>query len=172
MNSFAKKANNMNTFFSCKKNLRGAFLALATMGVLSLSLSAPAMAGTTRIEDNDPRVIYGGIWYDASSSTVSGGSAHESNTIGSTASLAFTGTGITWISYLCTCTAGISNVYVDGKFAASVDTYAPGPQAQVPVFTVNNLSPGPHIITIEVTGQYDPRGQTAYVMVDAFDVTQ
>lgn len=158
--------------FPVTKSLRGGLLVLITAGALSLGLSTSALAGTTRIEDNDPRVIYAGIWYDASSPTVSGGSAHESNTIGSTASLVFTGTGITWISYLCTCTAGIANVYVDGKFAASVDTYAPSPQAQVPVFTVNNLLPGPHIITIEVTGQYDPRGQTAYVMVDAFDVTQ
>lgn len=158
--------------FPVRKSLRGAALVLLTASALTLGLSTAALAGTTRIEDNDPRVIYGGIWYDASSPAVSGGSAHESNTIGSTASLVFIGTGITWISYLCTCTAGIANVYVDGKFTASVDTYAPTPQAQVPVFTVNNLSPGPHIITIEVTGQYDPRGQTAYVMVDAFDVTQ
>ena len=158
--------------FPVTKSFRSGLLVLMAAGALSLGLSTSALAGTTRIEDNDPRVIYAGIWYDASSPTVSGGSAHESNTIGSTASLVFTGTGITWISYLCTCTAGIANVYVDGKFSASVDTYAPSPQAQVPVFTVSNLLPGPHIITIEVTGQYDPRGQTAYVMVDAFDVTQ
>ena len=138
--------------------------------VFSIGFSAPVSASTTRIEDNSPYIVYGGLWYTASDPGLSGGSAHEANTIGSTASLIFTGTGVTWISYLCACEAGIANVYVDGKFAASVDTYAPSPQFQVPVFTVSNLSPGAHILTIEVTGQYDPRGQTEYVMVDAFDV--
>ena len=145
---------------------------MIAMAGLLLAFSAPANAGTTRVEDNDISVVYGGVWYTATSSQLSGGSGHESNIVGSTASLVFTGTGVTWISYTCSCEAGISNVYVDGKFAATVDTYSPTPQAQVPVFTVANLAPGVHILTIEVTGQYDPRGQTAYVMVDAFDVTQ
>ena len=140
--------------------------------VLMMAFSAPAQAASSRVEDGDLSVIYGGLWVTASSSQLSGGTGHESNTVGSTATLVFTGTGVTWISYTCSCEAGISNVYVDGKFAASVDTYSPTPQAQVPVFTASNLTPGVHILTIEVTGQYDPRGQTAYVMVDAFDVTQ
>jgi hypothetical protein len=152
---------------------RNALVAMLAMTVLSLGFSTPAHAGsTTRVEDGDLSVVYGGIWYTASSSELSGGSGHEANMVGSTATLVFTGTGVTWISYTCSCEAGISNVYIDGKFAATVDTYAPTPQAQVPVFTVANLTPGVHILTIEVTGQYDPRGQTAYVMVDAFDVTQ
>ena len=137
-----------------------------------LFVSFPAFAGTTYVEDNDPMVVYSGVWYTASMSTLSGGSAHESNTVGSTASLIFTGTGVTWISYLCTCTSGISNVYVDGQFKASVDTYGPNPQPQTPVYSISNLSPGTHVLTIEVTGEYDRRGQTAYVVVDGFQVTQ
>jgi hypothetical protein len=151
---------------------RGIFAGTIAMAGFSLGFSTPAHANTTRVEDGAISVVYGGVWYTASSSQLSGGSGHESNTIGSTASYAFIGTGITWISYICSCEAGIANVYVDGKFAASVDTYAPTPKAQVPVFTVSNLTPGVHILTIEVTGQYDPRGESAYVMVDAFDVTQ
>jgi len=144
---------------------------MIAMAVLSLGFSTPAYAGPTRVEDGDLSVVYGGLWYTASSPVLSGGSGHEANMVGSTATLVFTGTGVTWISYTCSCEAGISNVYIDGKFTATVDTYSPTPQAQVPVFTIANLTPGVHILTIEVTGQYDPRGQTAYVMVDAFDVT-
>ena len=150
---------------------RGALVRVFLAAAFTLGFSALAYAGTTRVEDGDISIVYGGVWYTASSPVLSDGSGHESNTIGSTATLVFTGTGVTWISYLCSCEAGISNVYIDGKFAGSVDTYAPTPQAQVPVFTASNLVPGVHILTIEVTGQYDPRGQTAYVMVDAFDVT-
>ena len=143
-------------------------------GVLALAavlFSEPASAATTRTEDNSPTVVFAGYWADATISTLSGGSAHEAYLPGSTASFTFVGTGVTWISYRCTCTAGISNVYVDGKFAATIDTYAPSPQPQAPVFSVSNLAPGPHEITIEVTGNYDPAGQTAWVVVDAFDVT-
>ena len=150
---------------------RGTLASMVLMAVFSLGFSTLAHAGTTRVEDGDISVVYGGVWYTASSPVLSGGSGHESNTMGSTATLVFTGTGVTWISYICSCEAGISNVYIDGKFAGSVDTYSPTPQAQVPVFTASDLVPGVHILTIEVTGQYDPRGQTAYVMVDAFDVT-
>lgn len=153
-------------------NLRVILAGMLPMAVMLMAFSAPAQAATSRVEDNDLSVVYGGLWFTASSSQLSGGSGHESNTVGSTASLVFTGTGVTWISYTCSCEAGISNVYIDGKFAATVDTYSPTPQAQVPVFTASNLTPGVHILTIEVTGQFDPRGQTAYVMVDAFDVTQ
>jgi hypothetical protein len=149
---------------------RGAFAGMMAMAVLALGFSAPARAANTRVEDNDLSVVYGGVWFTASASELSGGSGHEANMVGSTATLVFTGTGVTWISYTCSCEAGISNVYIDGKFAATVDTYSPTPQAQVPVFTASNLTPGVHILTIEVTGQYDPRGETAYVMVDAFDV--
>jgi hypothetical protein len=52
-----------------------------------------------------------------------------------------------------------------------VDTYAANPQPQAPVFSVSNLPSGTHTLKITVTGQYDPAGSTAYVLVDAFDVT-
>src|SRR5690242_15657538 len=148
----------------------GMLAGMIAMVAILMAVTAPAQAATSRVEDNNLSVVYGGVWYTASSSQLSGGSGHEANMVGSTATLVFTGTGVTWISYTCSCEAGISNVYIDGKFAATVDTYSPTPQAQVPVFTASNLTPGVHILTIEVTGQYDPRGETAYVMVDAFDV--
>src|SRR5690349_11334621 len=124
--------------------LRGILTGMIPMAAMLMAFSAPAEAATSRVEDGDLSVVYGGLWFTASSSQLSGGSGHESNTVGSTASLVFTGTGVTWISYTCSCEAGISNVYVDGKFAATVDTYSPTPQAQVPVFTTSNLSPGVH----------------------------
>jgi len=145
------------------------FSTVLAMG--GLVFSEPVSAATTRTEDSSPTVVLAGMWLNATMSTLSGGSAHEAYLPGSTASFAFVGTGVTWISYRCTCTAGISNVYVDGNFAATIDTHAPSPQPQAPVFSVSNLAPGPHTITIEVTGNYDRAGQTAWVVVDAFDVT-
>ena len=163
----------MNTLSRDSRDRSMSFLASfgTVLALGAVLFSEPASAATTRTEDSSPTVVLAGVWLNASMATLSGGSAHEAYLPGSTASFAFMGTGVTWISYRCTCTAGISNVYIDGKFAATIDTYAPSPQAQAPVFSVSGLTPGPHDITIEVTGNYDPAGQTAWVVVDAFDVT-
>jgi hypothetical protein len=142
-----------------------------TSSAVMVTVSNSSGGTTTRIEDNDPAVAYTGTWIVPNDSSLSGGSAHESNTANSTATLTFTGTGVTWISYRCTCTAGISQVSVDGGAPTQVDTYAANPQPQAPVFSVSNLPSGTHTLKITVTGQYDPAGSTAYVLVDAFDVT-
>ena len=102
---------------------------------------------------------------------MSGGTAGETNQANATATLTFNGTGATWISYLCTCTAGLSDVYVDGVYMGQVDTNSATTKPQAPVFTVSNLPEGTHALKILVTGQYDRAGNTAYVVVDAFDIT-
>jgi hypothetical protein len=56
-----------------------------------------ARAQNTRIEQNDPSIIYSGNWYANTSAANSGGLATLTNTRGARASLTFTGTGISWI---------------------------------------------------------------------------
>ncbi len=126
---------------------------------------------TTRIEQDNPAVAYTGTWVTASDSSVSGGSAAESNQANATATVKFTGTGITWIGYKCGCAAGFANVSVDGGAPTQVDNYSATTQPQAPVFSVSNLPKGNHTLKITVTGTYDRNGQTAYVVVDAFDIT-
>ena len=142
-----------------------------TSGSVTVTVSNSSGGTTTRIEDNDPSVAYSGTWIVPNDSSLSGGSAHESYTANSTATLTFTGTGVTWISYKCACTAGIAEVSVDGGTPTQVDTYAANPQPQAPAFSVSGLAPGTHTITITVTGNMDPAGNSAYILVDAFDVT-
>lgn len=127
--------------------------------------------GTTRIEQDNPAVTYAGIWVTASDPTVSGGTAIESNQAGATATLSFTGTKVSWIGYRCACAAGIADVSVDGGPYVAVDTYSAVTEPQVVVFTSPSLAPGPHTLKIVVTGDYDRAGNTAYVVIDAFDVT-
>ena len=127
--------------------------------------------GTTRLEQDNPAVKYTGTWYIASDPKTSGGTADESNQANATATLTFNGTKVTWISYLGPNAAGIATVSVDGKVVGQVDTYSSTVQYQAPVYTASNLAPGTHTITITVTGNYDPAGNSAYVVVDAFDVT-
>ena len=142
-----------------------------TSSSVTVTVSNSSGGTTTRVEDSDPAVVYAGTWIVPNDASLSGGSAHESFTANSTATFTFTGTGVTWISYTCGCTAGISEVSVDGGAPTQVDTYSANPQPQAAVFSVSNLPRGTHTIKITVTGNMDPAGNSAYVLVDAFDVT-
>jgi hypothetical protein len=91
----------------------------------------------------------------------------------------FRGTRVTWIGSKQP-QGGIANVYVDGRFVAEVDTFAPSEQHQVPLFTSAPLPTGIHTLAIEVTGTKSAASTCAPatavpscfgVVVDAFDVT-
>jgi len=126
----------------------------------------------TRIEQDNPAVVYTGIWITASDPTVSGGTAIESNQANATATLTFTGTGVSWIGYKCACAAGYADVSVDNGPATLVDNYSAVTEPQAVVYSASGLSQGTHVLHITVTGQYDRLGNSAYIVVDAFDVTQ
>lgn len=127
--------------------------------------------GSTRIEQDNPAVTYTGIWVTASDPTVSGGTAIESNQADATATLSFSGTQVSWIGYRCACAAGFAEVSVDGGSPVQVDNYSATTQPQAVVYTSPILPRGNHTLTITVTGQYDRAGNSAYVVVDAFDVS-
>src|SRR2546425_1242719 len=46
------------------------------------------------------------------------------------------------------------------------------PRASTVVFRATSLAATGHTLTIEVTGQQNPASSGAYVVVDAFDITQ
>jgi Glycoside hydrolase 123 N-terminal domain/Glycoside hydrolase 123, catalytic domain len=124
----------------------------------------------TRIEQNDPSVIYTGTWSPNSGSFNSGGSAALSASQGARASFTFTGTGVAWIGYRDEW-SGIANVYLDGTLKATVDTYATPAQAKTSVYSVSGLTSGSHTLIIEATGTKSAASSQAWVWVDAFDVT-
>lgn len=137
----------------------------------TVSVTVSNSSSTTRIEQDNPAVSYTGTWYTASDPTVSGGTATESTQPGATATLTFNGTQVSWIGYRCSCAAGIATVSVDGSAPVQVDTYSAVTQPQAVVYTSPALPAGTHTLSITVTGEYDRAGNTAYVVVDAFDVT-
>src|SRR5690606_25191789 len=89
---------------------------------------------------------------------------------GSTATVNFNGTGITWIGYRCPCAAGIARVYVDGNLAGTVDTYAAERMPRAEIFSASNLAAGEHVLRIEHTGGYHNDGTSAYLLIDAFRI--
>lgn len=141
------------------------FLFLVSASVL---LAASAQAGTTRILENDPSIIYTGTWYTNYASPNIGGLAYLTNDKGATATLSFTGTGITWIGVLDSY-SGIVQLYLDGT-PNTVDTYGPNTEYQQALFTVHGLAPGTHTLSIEVLHRRDGETSGSWIWINAFDI--
>jgi hypothetical protein len=123
------------------------------------------------VEESDPAVTFTGEWTQASSQFGwSGGSARQSTVAGARASLAFTGTSVTWFGSRGK-GMGIALLSIDGGPGVEVDLFnIPNDEIHSPAFTVNGLSNGPHTLTIEVTGRAHHDATSNVVVVDAFDV--
>ena len=137
------------------------------VSVFCLLLAAQQALAQTRYEQS--AASFSGSWTTDTSRPWSGGSAAYSYDAGAQASFAFSGTSITWIGGLRPDT-GIALVFIDGVWAAQVDTFSKTEETRVPVFTAAGLAAGNHTLTIQVTGQKNPLSNTTAVVVDAFDV--
>ena len=142
-----------------------------------VSVTVSNGGSVTRIEENNPAVSAGpaGAWVlrGAEIAAFSSGTAGSSDIAGATATLSFTGTGVSWIGLKCS-VCGIATVSIDGGAATSVDTAGPAAVgspglASGVVFTASGLAAGPHTLVITVSGTTTSSG--AHVIVDAFDVT-
>lgn len=127
---------------------------LLPLFVVVWPVAIPAQT-VTRFEQNDSRITYTGNWYPNTSSLESGGSATLANLKGSQAIVVFNGTGINWIGYADGYT-GICYVTLDGV-QTTVDTGSPTGASlyQQSMFSVHNLAPGLHRMTIEIIHGHD-----------------
>src|SRR3954463_12237896 len=125
---------------------------------LSGAAGASRAAAGMHVEESDPAVTLTGDWTQSSSELGwSGGSARQSTAAGARASLAFSGTSVTWFGARGK-DMGIAMLSVDGAPGVEVDLYnVPNDEIHSPAFTVNGLSNGPHTLTIEVTGRAHPQ---------------
>ena len=136
----------------------------------STTQTTSATATVTRIQQNGTGATYTGTWSNNSMTAHSGSSATLSMTTGSRASLAFNGTGVSWVAYRDQW-SGIAKIYVDGTLKEEVDTYASPAKAQSVMSSVSGLASGNHTLAIEVTGRKNPSSGGTWVWVDAFDIT-
>jgi hypothetical protein len=134
----------------------------------------PVQGGLTasagRIEENNPALVYLGRWYANGNPAHSGGNATLATDAGSRVTIAFNGTGISWIAYRDEW-SGIARVYVDGEEKSTIDNYLSPAQQRV-VYSIGGLPSGSHSLTIEVTGTHNQSSKGSWVWLDAFDVTQ
>lgn len=126
-------------------------------------------ASAGRVEQNHAALSYTGTWFPNTSVDHSGGSAVLAIDAGSRATINFTGTSIVWIAYRDEWT-GIARVFLDGALKATVDTYITPAKAQSAAYSITGLVPGPHSLTIEVTGTRNPGSGGSWVWIDAFQV--
>jgi len=133
-----------------------------------LSATASFAQSNTRIEQNDPNVVYTGNWYANSSSNNTSSLAALTNTRGARVSLTFTGTGINWIG-TSDRWSGLATVYVDGQMSI-VNTYSSNDRAQQVLFAARGLGAGPHTLSIEVMHERGPSTEGSWVWIDAFDI--
>src|SRR6185436_11719458 len=118
--------NNLSISASCSVAL--------IIGVLPLCVSPVlAQSGTTRVEENDPSVVYTGNWYTNSGSANSASGAVLTNALDARASITFKGTGISWIG-VADPWSGFARVYLDGVLN-TVDTYGSDTKYQKVLFT-------------------------------------
>ena len=127
-------------------------------------------AGPGFAQENNPALIYTGQWFAKSGTTYNGGGVVLATDPGSRVSINFNGSGVSWIGYRDEW-SGIAQVYLDGSLTAIVDTYLTPAQAQAPVYSIGNLVPGTHTLTIQVTGTHSASSQDSWVWLDAFNVT-
>ena len=124
------------------------------------------VATSTTYSETSSRVVYHGTWATASSSRYIGGHVKYSKSRSASAAFSFTGTKVSWIGPVGP-TRGKANVYVDGKYIRSVNTYASTFVAQKVLFGFSWASQGAHTLKIVVAGT----AGHPMVAIDAFRVT-
>jgi hypothetical protein len=128
-------------------------------------------SGTSSVDDVSSAITYTGSWGHASGeSGPYAGTNSYSNTAGDTATLSFTGTGVT-LHAVTAPNHGIAAVSVDGGAETQVDEYATARTGDVAVWTSPTLSSGTHTVKVRVTGTQRSAATGDYVTVDRFEIT-
>ncbi len=139
-----------------------------------LALNLSQGAGYT-YDDTASALTYTGTWTHAGPSSGYSGGDYDSTeswsqTAGDTMSVTFSGTAVQWIGPKNT-NGGIADVSIDGKQAATVDTYsAAGKEFQQVLYSATGLAAGSHTLTIAVSGNKNAAATADTVVVDAINV--
>jgi hypothetical protein len=125
---------------------------------------------TIRYEQTDARLIYAGAWATFLNNSYSARSIKQTSASGSTVTINFTGTCLTWITSKSS-SNGWAWVTLDGGTPITVDLYSATQLYQQAVWTTGTLPNGNHKVVIAYTGQKNPSASLTYVNIDAVDVT-
>jgi hypothetical protein len=126
-----------------------------------------AFRGATSLQENAPGIAT--TWQTVKTSSAAGGSYVRERLRGATASLGFTGTGITWTTVTGP-DQGKADVYIDGVRKTTVNNYAAKRHYKV-ARAVSGLASRAHTLRIVVLGTKGSKaGTNTFVSVDAVTV--
>jgi hypothetical protein len=123
-----------------------------------------------RVEESAHEVQLSSGWYPNFYNTNSNSRAVLAIDAGTRAVLQFAGTAVRWIGRRDRW-SGIARVYVDDVLKAEIDSYSDIGQAQSVLFSIQGLAAGSHKLTVEVTGRRNPAAASAWIWIDAFDIS-
>jgi hypothetical protein len=146
--------------------------------VSATSLPPLTPPGGTVVPSTNPSVIFS-TYSDTSHISnwgVYGGYLYYSNLartggafLGASVEISFSGTGITWVGQQGP-NFGIAYVSIDNNAVAQIDNYNPQHLLSDSVYTVTNLAPGSHTLSVEVTPFKNARSTDVYQDVVQFNV--
>jgi len=126
----------------------------------------PLAANETILQQDDPRITYGGSWTNESDPTASGSSLRYTNTSGSSYQFSFAGTDFRLYGKQDNGSA-LGSVYIDGQFAGYANSYAPTRMNQMMLFDSGALHNGTHTVKVVDEGAATVTGTGSYLNVDA-----
>jgi hypothetical protein len=132
--------------------------------------AAPTTPTLSRYQETNPAIAYSGSWRASKFSAASGGREVFAWRSATSATVSFTGTGLSWIATKSP-SCGIARVTLDGRTPILVDLYSAGYRHQQRVYSTGTLAAGKHTLKIEWTGKKNARAKNTLVYVDALDVT-
>ncbi|MFV2032865.1 MAG: WD40/YVTN/BNR-like repeat-containing protein [Gammaproteobacteria bacterium] len=122
-----------------------------------------------RYEDSKNNIVYSGKWHIRSNNQFSALDIHTSNVPGARADFYFIGEQVSWFGPRSD-EYGMASVYIDGKPAGKVDQFSSEQIPVAPIFTINGLSRGAHVLTIEVIGEKNKNASDQYIAIDGLEV--
>jgi photosystem II stability/assembly factor-like uncharacterized protein len=122
-----------------------------------------------RYENNRDAINYVGNWKTVKSEKYSARSISYSENYEASANLTFIGTGVRWIGTKSD-NLGIAKIYIDNQFKGDIDQFDLQRKNTVNLFEINNLTFGPHTITVKAVNKKNKKSKGTRIEIDCFDV--
>ena len=117
--------------------------------------AASSVVEETTHQETSASLDYSGAWSSAEHPGYLGGRAHWSTEKGASASIAFTGIGISWIGPVGP-TRGKARIYVDGRYVKTIDAYEPNFDPSRVLFSTTYATEKTRTLEIVVVGTQGP----------------
>ena len=147
----------------------GLFSWWQTTTTMSSPASSGSSSGGTLYQEKDPNLVFTGSWRSVSASAYSGGQAAYAFRSGSSVTINFTGTSLTWLAATGG-TCGKAEVTLDGGSAVLVDLYSARSLYQQAVYATGVLANRSHTVKIAWTGQKNAASWGTDIYLDALRV--